>query len=699
MNLTKQTKLTLVYIGLAFLFSVAIRMIWIYQFNGYEPFIFNNQFMINTNDGYYFAEGARDILSGVSQSNDRSPLTSATSILTAFFVKLLPFSFESVILYMPVFLSSLIVIPIILIAKNLQNLEMGFIAALVGSVAWSYYNRTMVGYYDTDMLNVVLPTFLLWSIIWAVNTNEDKYLLITALDILVYRWWYPASYSLEFAFIGMIVLYTLLWDRKNLYNYKLLALMLFAMMNLDGSIRLVMVLGVFYIFKQEKFNKYIYYILGLSIAAFLLTGGLSPIWAKLQGYIFARGSSALGENMALHFYSVVQTVREAGKIPFETFANRISGHPITFVLSLVGYVWLVLKHRVMLFALPLLGLGFLAYEGGLRFTVYAVPVMALSIAFLFTQSVEYLSDKKSVQRVLLTLLSLLVLLPNIYHIYGYRVPTVFKQDEVKVLEQLKSIASREDYVISWWDYGYPIRYYADVKTLVDGGKHSGGVNFPVSFILTNPQEVAAKMARLDVEYTQKRFLAKGNFASSNIAQMSKDYGYDDSNDFLTSLEMEIRLPQKTRDIYLYLPYRMMDIYPTVKVFSNLDLNSGVEYKRPLFYVTRNFKNNNGMVHLGNNISLNLKDSSISIGRSKQPLRRFTSTQYDQKGKLQVQEKLMNFNAQISVIYMKNYNTFLVVDEQTYNSTYIQMMALERYDEKLFEQVLLTPHVKVYKLKI
>jgi undecaprenyl-diphosphooligosaccharide---protein glycotransferase len=225
-KISLEIKLTIGYIVIAFIFSLAMRMIWVYQFSGNEAFMFNGQFMINTNDGYYWAEGARDILSGVSQENDRSPITTAASRLTAFFVYILPFSFEIIIFYMPVILSSLIVIPVILIAKSLKNLELGFIAALLASIAWSYYNRTMVGYYDTDMLNIVLPMFLLWSIIWAIQTNEDKYLFITALVILAYKWWYPASYALEFSFFGLILFYTLVWDRKNLYNYKLLSIMI-----------------------------------------------------------------------------------------------------------------------------------------------------------------------------------------------------------------------------------------------------------------------------------------------------------------------------------------------------------------------------------------------------------------------------------------------------------------------------------------
>jgi len=38
-------------------------------------------------------------------------------------------------------------------------------------------------------------------------------------------------------------------------------------------------------------------------------------------------------------------------------------------------------------------------------------------------------------------------------VVDYRVPSVFTKDEVKVLDRLKNIASREDYVVAWWDYG------------------------------------------------------------------------------------------------------------------------------------------------------------------------------------------------------------------------------------------------------
>ncbi|QOP40873.1 STT3 domain-containing protein [Sulfurimonas marina] len=698
-TLSKETKLTIFYIVLAYIFSIAMRFIWVYQFDGYEPFHFNGQFMINTNDGYLWAEGARDIVGGTYRDVDQTPVTEAPAVLTAFFVKILPFSFESIIFYLPVFLSSLIVIPIILIAKLLKNLEMGLIAALLASIAWSYYNRTMAGYYDTDMLNIVLPMFLLWSIIWAVKTDQNIYLLLTALDILVYRWWYPQSYSLEFAFFGLILVYTLVFDRKNIFNYKLLAIMMFAMMGLDGYTRLALVLISFYIFTQEKFDKYVYYILAAAITTFFVTGGFNPIWVQLKGYIFKESVSVANKGLQLHFFTVVQTIREAGQIPFETFANRISGNVIVFIVSFLGYGYLLFKHRIMLLSLPLVGLGFLAYVGGLRFTVYAVPVLAFGIAFLITELAAKMPTKK-LKYLSIVAFTLAILYPNYKHIENYKIPTVFNSAEVKVLEKLNSLTSPNDYTVAWWDYGYPIRYYGDTQTLIDGAKHSGSVNFPVSFILTNPQDVAAKMARLDVEYTEKKLLGdKNQTRFSNIEQMTIDYGFNNTNLFLSELEKDIKLPKRTTDIYLYLPFRMINIYPTVTYFSNINLMNGLQGQHPLFYSSSNFKDSGEKLLLGKNISLNKTNLTLTLGNKTLPIRRFIKTTYTQDKKLHVESKLVNFTSNISLIFMASYNMFLIVDEATYNSTFIQLFVLENYDKELYEMVINTPSAKVFKLKI
>ena len=141
------------------------RLYWVYWAGEYQHFFWNDQLMISTNDGYAFAEGARDMIAGFHQPNDLSYYGRSMPTLTYLLYQILPFSFESILLYMSVFFSSLIVIPVILIAKEYEMPGMGFAAALLASIANSYYNRTMAGYYDTDMLTIVLPAFSVWAMI------------------------------------------------------------------------------------------------------------------------------------------------------------------------------------------------------------------------------------------------------------------------------------------------------------------------------------------------------------------------------------------------------------------------------------------------------------------------------------------------------------------------------------------------------
>lgn len=704
------------YIALAFIFSFAVRLIWVYQFYDFESFKFAEQFMINTNDGYFWAEGARDLLYGVSQKHALSPINEAVSWLTYLAVRVLPFSLETIIVYMPAILGSLIVVPIILIAQNLKMIEVGFLAALLASIAVSYYNRTMVGYYDTDMLNIVFPTFLLWSLILALRTKEEKYLLLTALEIIAYRWWYPQSYSLEFSYFGLILVYALIFDRKNLFNIKLLSIMLFAMMGLPGVLRLACVILTYVIFKQEKWNKYLWYILSIAVGLFFISGGLNPIWGQLKGYVFKDAIEVNHDTLSLHFFSVMQTVREAGHIDFVTFAERISGHTITFLLSLVGYGLLVRRYPAMLLGLPLLGLGFLALWGGLRFTIYAVPLCALGVSYLFFTWSIYIKQLFGNEKIgnivkssFVILSSLGILYPNLLHVIEYRVPTVMNKTEVEQLDRIRNILDREDYVVSWWDYGYPIRYYTDVKTLIDGGKHGGNVNFPVSYMMTNSQESAARLARLEVEYTEKAFVtAEENETKpknqqgkiiNNTAQMTLDYGFKDANDFLTALQTPLSLPTKTRDIYFYLPYRMMSIFPTVAQFSNIDVMNGKTIRQPFIFQTTRFKDQVTTLDFSSGVVLDKAKGMLKIGNQEVPVKNFIQTAYTPDFKFVKEQNIIHPNGLFSIIYMQAYNTFLILDEAMFNSSYIQLFVLENYDERFFEPISLEAYAKVYRLKI
>ncbi|MBD3799470.1 MAG: peptide transporter, partial [Epsilonproteobacteria bacterium] len=470
------TVVVIFLIIIAYLFSLSMRYIWVAELQGVEQFRWNNELMINTNDGYFFAEGARDILAGSHEANDLSPVNEPISLLTAWLSKIFPGNFETLILYMPSIFGSLIVVPIILISRTLGQTGIGFIASLLASIAHSYYNRTMVGYYDTDMLTIVLPLFALYAIIVAITHQRNRFLIPITLVFSLNQWWYPQSYSLNSAILVITLLYALIFERKNHYFYKISLFIIIGILSLPIWIKIGIALALFafFYYKPSLDQKWFWGLFAAIIALYFFTGGIDPIWGQLKGYLFRESVSNEGE---LHFYNVAQTVREAGNIPFNVFAERISGHPITFVLGVIGYIMALIAYRPLLITLPLVGLGFIAMDAGLRFTIYAVAPIAIGYAYLLLVITKPI-DKQWLRYIALATLTGVAIYPNYIHIKEYMTPTVFTTKEVSTLDQLGKLSHPEDYVITWWDYGYPIRYYSDVKTLVDGGKHNGDVNYP-----------------------------------------------------------------------------------------------------------------------------------------------------------------------------------------------------------------------------
>lgn len=773
---------TLIFI--AFGFSVLCRLYWVWWAGDFNEYFFNNQLMIISNDGYTFAEGARDRLAGFHQANDLSFYNASLSVLTAWLYRILPFSFESIILYMSVFFSSLIVVPLILITKEFNQILMGFFAALLASIAKSYYNRTMAGYYDTDMLAIVLPMFVLYFMVRLILRQDPLSLIALPSFVGLYLWWYPSSYTLNVAFMGLFLLHTLIFHRRDKICYQAVLLSALMLSNIPWFYQsaILVLLFALFVLKNHYFSFRLMGILSAAIVLFLgLSGGIDPILYQLKFYIFRDDASAsLAQGFA--YFNVSQTIQEAESIDLSTFMQRISGSEPVFLASLLGLLLLVRRHRVMILALPMLVLGFLALKGGLRFTIYAVPVMALGFGYLSLRILNFLqkfrvknSKELNTLRVLFyallpvfivllalgfylgdlwefqalnlrpdksfpsyfwdnaSLFSLLIValfaplfcellrrrknlrlitgfyVPfvlifslsfNLKHIYNYRAPTVFSYNEAAILDNLKALTSREDYVIAWWDYGYPIRYYADVKTLADGGKHLGKDNFFPSFVLSQNPRAAANMARLSVEYTEKSFHTP---YEDLLQAMMKDYNQSSVELFLASLSKEdfkLHTP-KTREIYLYMPARMAAIFGTVASFSHIDLDTGALKDDFVLSTAYYLGEQNGEIILSNGVRLSGDFRSFSIGGKTYTLNALV--EFDSVYQKYYKMIEIDKGGKYYLFHIKDNNIpnvqFILMDKAMFESTFVQMFFFGKFDARLYEPVIDSKEVKIFRLKL
>ncbi len=693
-------KIVLFLILLAYAFNIAVRYIYISYAGDMPQFQWNGHLMINNNDGYTWAEGARDILAGFHQQNDLSRVDTPASQLIAFFARFLPFvSFDVLLEYLPGFLGALVVVPIVLIGRTLGSAWVGFLASLLGGMAWSYYHRTMFGYLDTDMLVIVLPTFAVWATMHAFKYKNITFFIIASLiEIFMIRW-HGGLFNVANGIFIMSVIYVALFDReKNSALY--LSFLIAPLLPFSLIYKIVTLIVIFVAFIGIKFEtKKIWYIIGAIVGVYIVIVGFP--WIKnvlLSGY-FTR--DIVNSDDGLKYFSVVNTVREAGHISYDTLVHRISGSWIGIAVGLMGYLLLLIRYPLMMISLPMVVLGFFAIRGGLRFTIFTVPFMAIGDAYLayLIGKIGYrlfINDK--VAKISTYIISFLIMVgfiyPNYKHIYRYLVPTVFTKKEVKVLDKLKHIASREDYVLTWWDYGYPIRYYADVKTLVDGGKHSGDVNYPVSFALTRDLISSRNMAILDVyqtEYDFKRHQDKNDY----IKEMMKRYGLKDPDDLIYMLSTNIKLPKTKENVYYFLPLRMMNIFPTVAIFGTIDLKSGKRINH-FFTQTNGAKKRGNTLYLSNGIKVDLSKSNLIIGRKIVPIKRFSVVAYDKSGKIHTTIQKAHPQG-LNIIFMKSYNKWLIMDDFFFDSAYIQLFVFEN-TKGLFEPIILTPYAKVFRVK-
>jgi hypothetical protein len=130
----------------------------------------------------------------------------------------------------------------------------------------------------------------------------------------------------------------------------------------------------------------------------------------------------------------------------------------------------------------------------------------------------------------------------------------------------------------------------------------------------------------------------------------------------------------------------------------LDLTTGKAERKIVFYPTSVAKNKDGILTFKNGIVFDAKKGTIRLGKQEVNVRYFIITEMTKEGETKLQSQRYHTNGELVVLYMKSYGQFIVMDSQTFNSTYVQMFILGKYDKELFELVVSSPYSKIYKLK-
>ena len=198
--------ITLFFIALAYLLSFWVRLEWIDFAQAHytdekgevqylrPDMVKNGVALPNTHDSFYFGSILQKAHLGMHENNHLIPSVFQNGMITYLPYLLLKFfpslDIELLLLWIPVYVAGLVCIPIVLIGRLYGSSLWGFFAACLAGITHSYYNRTLAGYYDTDMFSITLPAFALYFLIAASRKESLGYLLSGVVALYFGRFFY-----------------------------------------------------------------------------------------------------------------------------------------------------------------------------------------------------------------------------------------------------------------------------------------------------------------------------------------------------------------------------------------------------------------------------------------------------------------------------------------------------------------------------
>ena len=736
---------------LAYLFGVICRSF--YFFNALEnyPYVFSNGFpMINTEDGYFFAEFVKMIAIDHPDAsyaeflfpNGRGVLIFLTWLLHAF----LPFNIEQTAVLIPVIFAPLVAIPFIFIGRLLGNAWFGFCAGILCSVSNSFFRRTSFAYYDTDFFSVTAPGLIVLAGIYTLLNPSLRSTLIISL-VLPLATWLDKAIVASPVYVTFCLIFVLMHFRHKDFFKMLIMLSVPLISDIDWYYFFAICPAVYWLLWMSQRHPISFipqtterrFWAVFSILFFIFTIWNHDMMNTIRFYISDYGTSGRGvfstKSTSWSYYKVTGTIVEARTIDFRELAIATSGNMLLFLLSIFGAFLAIIRFPLLIIGAPLLGIGLFSLFGGIRFSLYLAPVISIGSAYLIMLIKRYININQGLLAtpfvylnkivpqklsemashnflnvlkkynplnylgwgVALALLSAM-LYPGVSYAYKQPARAVAQISQINMLEELSEEGTFDDYIISWWDYGYVMRYYSNMRTIIDGGKH-GNDNYIVSKAFSSTSQIlAANLLREAVEaYAMRKeeeHLATGllfgarrdNFQPSELVNAMARPSY------------VLKNPPE-RDIYLYIPYQMLRIYGVVRYFSDLNLATG-EIRRVPFINSQHYRvdQQNHKIFMPGNIVVDLQNNNIL--RGEQVLGKInTFYQHAVVGdKTEMKAFKVNALGNYSVILSNYFNTLYIGSQDIINSNFIQMFFFRNYDRNYFELVTENPFSVIYKIR-
>ena len=374
----------------------------------------------------------------------------------------------------------------------------GIIASTGAGITIQYFNRSSIGYVDTDILNLFFMYFL-FGLVYLASLKQSWnktiiFIVIAGLVGKTFYIWYPKSELILMSFLSLFfftIINTRNWKKifVNCFIYILLTNPSIYLNSLDSFIN----------------NPY--------LSSYLSTNVLS---------------SNLVNTTPLNFNDIFRYIGEQQKPPLIDLF-KLNGSILVGLLCFIGIaLWFISYPMLLIGFSPLIFFFLLSMILGQRAVFYSLPFMWFGFSYLINFIVFKIVDFKQLEinknytyLFSTTLIIIFTILFNNAFNRTINFPYI-QSDYVKAMIKMDEIVTDKNnsVIAAPWTYGYQSLFYNDIPILI----HPGIPASPRHYF------IARAYASFDLEETKKilNYLASGNVEKinekkiDNFVELSKD---------------------------------------------------------------------------------------------------------------------------------------------------------------------------------
>ena len=470
----------------------------------------------------------------------------------------------AVAFWFPAVLASLVAVIVFAWVWALGSMEAGVAAGLITSLAPGFLARTLLGYYDTDLVTLFFPLLMtLAPACWAMRYMLLPRMILRRLALgsglkAAQRLWGERGadeahlerlgnplrwqWVLLLGASGVISWWTQEWHSvfPYLIRYNVVLLALMALIMAPRGRRGILLLGglayalptlggpagfgfsLILLLAGNKAGRglrhllcrpLVLVLLWLGAAALLVQGEiLTTLINHANAYLKHSGDvRSTGEGMSLVYPSVAQSIIEVQDLSFAALFPYFHPWMEAAVVGLAGFVLVLFRRPGALFLLPLAALGLLSTKLGGRMVMFGAPVVAVGLTLPLYWLLQRLlrADLRGAVAGVATSCILLALLvaPFADMIQAISQGPIINRRHAEALTRARTMTPEDAKLWLWWDWGYAAHHFARRSTIADGAQHAGpSLYLPAAVFATDN----ARFARQLIRYTAKMGNEPGN---------------------------------------------------------------------------------------------------------------------------------------------------------------------------------------------